>query len=112
MYAATATPPEAHSPSTLAAPAQQKPTPLGRLGETLQASHYSPRTETYCHRVERFISFQHDRHPCEMGRHEINVPLSDQAAQKKVSASMHGQAHSALTRLAESIYAGCINQVT
>ncbi len=91
MYAATATPPGVGSPSTLAAAAQQKPTLLDRLGETLHVSHYIPRNEqAYCHWVERFISFQHDRHPCEMGRPESNVPLSHQAAQKKVSAATHG----------------------
>ncbi len=113
MYAATATPAESRFRSTLAVAAQQKPTPPGCLGETLHASHYNPRTEqAHCHRVKGFISFHHDRHPAELGELGINVPLTDPAGQKKVSASTQEQNHSASIRLpADSVYADCINQV-
>ena len=70
---------------------------LDRMGEALQARHYSPRTaEAYRGWVKRFVFFHGLRHPAEMGESEINAFLTHLAVNEKVSASTQNQALSAL----------------
>jgi site-specific recombinase XerD len=74
-----------------------KPKLLQRLGNALQARHYSRRTEqTYRHWAKRYILYHHLRHPDEMGEAEINNFLTHLAVREQVSASTQNQALSAL----------------
>jgi hypothetical protein len=71
--------------------------PLDQLREALRARGYSPQAEgTYCQWVKRFISFHNVRHPAEMAEPEITAFLNHLAEKHQVSASMQGQALSAL----------------
>ena len=83
-----------------------KPTPsegpragrlLDRVRATIQARHYSPRTEkAYVGWIRRFIVFHGFRHPEEMSTPEVVRFISDLASRRKVAASTQNQAFSAL----------------
>lgn len=70
---------------------------LDQLRERIRYLHYSLRTEhTYVHWVRTFIHFHRLRHPADMGGPEVEAFLSWLAGTRKVSASTHKQALSAL----------------
>lgn len=70
---------------------------IDRLRERIRYLHYSLRTEhTYVHWVRAYIHFHGLRHPAEMGGAEVEAYLSWLATTRKVSASTHKQALSAL----------------
>ena len=72
---------------------------VDRLRERIRYLHYSLRTEhTYVHWVRAYIHFHGLRHPAEMGGPEVEAYLSWLANTRKVSASTHKQALSALDR--------------
>lgn len=59
--------------------------------------HYSLSTEkVYCYWVRFFVRWHGMRHPAEMGGREVEAFLSMLATQRRVSASTHNQALSAL----------------
>lgn len=67
------------------------------LRERIRYLHYSLRTEdTYAHWVHAYIHFHGIRHPAEMSGAEVEAYLSWLANTRKVSASTHKQALSAL----------------
>ena len=70
---------------------------LDQLRERIRYLHYSMRTEqAYVHWARAFIHFHDRRHPAEMGRPEVELFLSWLTNKRKVSASTHSQALSAL----------------
>ncbi len=70
---------------------------LDRLRERIRYRHYSLSTErTYVHWVRAFVHFHKLRHPREMGKPEVEAFLTWLAAERRVSASTHRQALSAL----------------
>ncbi len=70
---------------------------LDRLREQIRYLHYSIRTENaYVYWVRYFIRWHGVRHPAEMGRAEVEAFLSYLANERRVSASTHRQALSAL----------------
>lgn len=70
---------------------------LDRLREEVRKRHYSGRTEdAYADWVERFLRFNGDRDPREMGKEEVERFLSHLAVEKDVAASTQNQAFSAL----------------
>lgn len=65
--------------------------------EALRVRHYSPRTEqAYISWVRRFVRFNGNRHPAEMGRFEVEQYLTHLATARQVSASTQSQALAAL----------------
>lgn len=67
------------------------------MRERLRYMHYSLRTEqTYLFWVRWFIRFSGLRHPKEMGQTEVEAFLTMLATERKVSASTHNQALSAV----------------
>ncbi len=78
---------------------------LDQLRERIRYLHYSLRTEkTYVHWAREFIRFHGVRHPSTMGGPEVEAYLSWLANTRKVSASTHKQALSALLFLYRSFY--------
>lgn len=70
---------------------------LEQAKSMLIAKHYSYRTEqSYLSWMERYIRFNHIRHPREMGTPEVNTFLTHLAVQQHVSASTQNQALAAL----------------
>ncbi len=70
---------------------------LDQLRERIRYLHYSIRTEeVYVYWVKKFIRFHRMRHPVSMGRTEVEAFLSWLAETRKISASTHKQALSAL----------------
>jgi integrase len=70
---------------------------MDQLRERIRYLHYSLRTEkAYCMWVKDYSRFHKLRHPQEMGRIEIEQYLSHLANSRKVAASTHKQAFSAL----------------
>jgi integron integrase len=70
---------------------------LDQLRERIRYLHYSIRTEeVYVYWVRTFIRFHRLRHPASMGQAEIEAFLSWLANTRKVAASTHKQALSAL----------------
>lgn len=70
---------------------------LDQLRERIRYRHYSLSTEkTYVHWVRAFVHFHKLRHPQEMGKPEVEAFLTWLAAGRRVSASTHRQALSAL----------------
>jgi len=68
-----------------------------RLTHELRSRHYSRRTEqAYTLWVARFVTFNHGRHPEEMGEREINEFLTHLAVKLDVAASTQNQALAAL----------------
>ena len=74
-----------------------KPRLLTQLREAIRTRHYALSTEkVYVHWVRTFIRFHGIRHPIEMGAREVEAFLTYLAVERKVSASTHNQALSAL----------------
>lgn len=70
---------------------------LDQLRERIRYLHYSLRTEdVYVHWCRTFIRFHGIRHPAEMGGPEVEAFLSWLSNERKVAASTHRQALSAL----------------
>jgi integrase len=86
--------PPAPAPSL---PALKSTRLLDKLRERVRYLHYSRRTEqAYVHWSKAFIRFHGLRHPAEMGKPEVEAFLSWLASERKVAASTHIQALSAL----------------
>jgi integron integrase len=90
--------PVRRSGAALAAPPALRSTKiLDQLRERIRLLHYSRRTEeAYVHWCRAFIRFHGIRHPAEMGGPEVEAFLSWLAGERKVAASTHKQALSAL----------------
>jgi hypothetical protein len=70
---------------------------VDQLRERVRYLHYSHRTEQACVDWSKaFIRFHRLRHPVEMGKPEMEEFLSWLASERKVAASTHAQALSAL----------------
>ncbi len=70
---------------------------IGCLRERVRSLHYSYRTEqAYVYWVRQFIRFHRMKHPRQMGKAEVEAFLSFLANERRVSASTHRQALSAL----------------
>jgi integron integrase len=83
--------------STPPLPALKSVKLLDQLRERIRYLHYSLRTEdTYVHWARAFIHFHGLRHPATLGGTEVEAFLSWLANSRKVSASTHKQALSAL----------------
>ncbi len=68
--------------------------------------HYSLRTEqTYVYWIRWFIRYSGLRHPKDMGRPEVEAFLTMLATERKVAASTHRQALSALLYLYKTVLA-------
>ena len=79
---------------------------LDQLREQIRYLHYSLRTEeAYVYWVKKFIHFHHLRHPRDMGQPEVEAFLTMLAVERKVSASTHRQALSALLVLCQRVFA-------
>lgn len=78
-------------------PALKAPRLLDQLRERTRYLHYSRSTEqAYVHWCKAFIRFHRLRHPAEMGKAEVESFLSWLVCERKVAASTHTQALSAL----------------
>ena len=78
-------------------PAPGSPRLLEKVRERARYLHYSPRTEkAYLYWVRFFIHWHGLKHPRDMGAHEVQAFLTMLANERKVSASTHSQALSAL----------------
>lgn len=85
-------------------PAHRPPKLLDQLRATIQARHYSRKTEqAYVGWVRRFVRFHGIRHPREMGEAEILAFLTHLAIHGRVSPSTHNQALSALLFLYRAV---------
>ena len=74
-----------------------KPRLLIQLRDCIRMRHYALSTEkVYLHWVRTFIRLHGIRHPAEMGAREVEAFLTYLAVERKVSASTHNQALSAL----------------
>lgn len=74
------------------------------INEVCRSEHYAYRTEeTYLYWIKRYISFNGNRHPRELGADEIRRFLSDLAVRFKVSASTQNQALSAILFLYKKV---------
>jgi len=81
-------------------PPLQSPRLLDQVRERIRLMHYSRRTEqAYVHWVRAFVRFHGIRHPAEMGGAEVEAFLGWLANERRVSASTHRQALSALVFL-------------
>jgi integron integrase len=70
---------------------------LDQLRERVRYLHYSMRTEqAYVYWARAFIRFHRMRHPSEMGGEEVQAFLSWLSSERRVAASTHKQALSAL----------------
>ncbi|HJV71274.1 integron integrase [Ideonella sp.] len=78
-------------------PPLRSPRLLDQLRERVRLLHYSRRTEqAYVHWCRAFIRFHGLRHPAEMGAPEVETFLSWLVVERRLSASTHRQALSAL----------------
>ena len=74
------------------------------INEVCRTEHYAYRTEeTYLYWIKRYISFNGNRHPRELGVAEIQQFLSDLAIKFRVSASTQNQALSAILFLYKKV---------
>jgi integrase len=81
-------------------PILQAPRLLDQLRESIRYKHYSMRTEdAYVYWVRWYIRFHGLRHPRDMGAPEVGAFLRFLANERKVSASTHNVALSALLYL-------------
>jgi integron integrase len=70
---------------------------MDQLRERIRYLHYSRRTEqAYCVWVKDYLHFHKLRHPAQMSKAEVEEYLSHLSNQRKVAASTHKQALSAL----------------
>ena len=84
----------------LAPPPLQSQRLLDQVRERIRYKHYSIRTEqAYVYWVRCFVRFHRLRHPREMGATEVERFLCWLAAERKVAASTHKQALSAILLL-------------
>jgi integron integrase len=84
----------------LTALSPRPPKLLDRVRQTLQARHYSRRTEkSYVGWIRRYILFHGKRHPAEMGAAEVTRFLTALAVERHVAASTQNQALAALLLL-------------
>ena len=92
-----------------------KPKLLDQVRHVLRVRHYSYQTEkTYVHWIKRFIVFHHMRHPCEMGKDEVEQFLTALAVDRHVSAATQNQALHALLFLYRDVLAqglGWLNNI-
>lgn len=80
------------------------PTLLDVLRREIRARHMSLRTEdTYVYWVRDFIRYHSRRHPRDMGPADVEAYLSMLANQRRVAASTHNQALSALLFLYRAV---------
>jgi integron integrase len=80
------------------------PTLIGAVRSELRARHMSLRTEdTYVYWVRDFVRFHGRRHPREMGAAEVEAFLAMLANRRRVAASTHNQALSALLFLYRAV---------
>ena len=80
-----------------AAPALRATRLLDQVRERIRYKHYSLRTEqTYVQWVRVFVKWSGMRHPREMGAAEVEAFLTMLATERRVAASTHNQALSAL----------------
>lgn len=87
-------------------PILQSPRLLDQLRESIRYKHYSRRTEqAYVYWVRWFIRFHGLKHPREMGAPEVEAFLRYLATERKVSASTHNVALSALLYLYKEVLA-------
>ena len=81
-----------------------RPRLLDAVRLQLRYMHYSLRTEeAYVHWVQAFIRFHDMRHPAELARAEVEAFLMWLAAERRVAASTHKQALSALLFLYQKV---------
>lgn len=74
------------------------------INEVCRTEHYAYRTEeTYLYWIKRYISFNGNRHPRELGTAEIQLFLSNLAIEFRVSASTQNQALSAILFLYKKV---------
>ncbi len=74
------------------------------INEVCRTEHYAYRTEeTYLYWIKRFVSFNGNRHPRELGAVEIQQFLSNLAIEFRVSASTQNQALSAILFLYKKV---------
>jgi integron integrase len=77
---------------------------LARLANTLKVMHYSTRTaQAYCDWAAKYIRFNHQKHPSEMGSPEVTAYLTHLAVNLSVSPSTQNQARSALLFLYRNV---------
>ena len=94
------------APATSPLPALRSTKLLDQLRERIGLLHYSRRTEeAYVHWCRSFIRFHGLRHPADMGAPEVESFLGWLACERKVSASTHKQALSALLFLYSKVLA-------
>ncbi|HKI32858.1 MAG TPA: integron integrase [Gemmataceae bacterium] len=85
-------------------PCPEPPRLLDRIRRACRVRQFSPRTENcYAGWAERFIRFHGLRHPNTMGAAEIELFLTDLAANGHVSASTQNQAFAALLFLYQQV---------
>ena len=85
-------------------PPLQSPRLIDQLRERIHYLHYSIRTEqAYLYWVRAFIRFHDMRHPAELGGDEVEAFLSWLASERRVAASTHKQALSALLFLYQKV---------
>ena len=78
---------------------------LDQVRERIRYLHYSIRTEeAYVHWVKAFVRFQGLRHPKGMGGEEVQAFLTWLSVERRVSASTHRQALSALLFLFQQVF--------
>ena len=84
--------------------ADARPRLLDMLRQQIRYMHYSLRTEeAYVYWVRAFIRFHDLRHPAEMAQAEVMAFLTWLAAERRVAASTHKQALSALLFLYQKV---------
>lgn len=90
--------------TSLGRPPLQSGRLLDQVRERIRYLHYSLSTEqTYVYWVRWFIRFHGLRHPRELGKPEVEAFLTMLAHERKVSASTHRQALSALLFLYKEV---------
>lgn len=92
-----AAPPPNNVPNRSGPPVAAAPRLLDQVVARLRLRHYSLRTEqAYVEWIKRYIFFHDKRHPCDMGKAQVEAFLSSLAVERNVSASTQGQALAAL----------------
>lgn len=91
-------------PKSLPRPPLQSTRLLGQLRERIRYLHYSLRTEdAYVYWARAFIHFHGLKHPRDLGKAGVEAFLTMLATERKVSASKHRQALSALVFLYKEV---------
>jgi len=82
----------------------RRPRLLEQVHEAIRRRYFSRRTEeAHAHWIRRFIHFSGRRHPAVLGEAEVTAFLNHLAAERKVAASTHNQALSALLFLYKEV---------